>query len=176
MIRWQQCINTNPLVLTALMWLSERECLCKKHTLNICVVKEHQVSDSLSDGSGKKKMFFVLSWPLFHKLEMIQRKIKFKKFISAVAKSSDSLSCSKGCSQFCQPNLFVLMVGDRLPGVGWANSSRDQTRGWEGWDSSFSHALCEEPQRGTLRKSSEAYDLWDSGWEEEQTRILSTPR
>lgn len=108
----------------------------------------------------EKKMFFVLSWPLFHKLEMIQRKIKFKKFISAVAKSSDSLSCSKGCSQFSQPNLFVLMVGDRLPGVGWANSSRDQTRGWEGWGSSFSHALCEEPQRGTQE---EVRSLWSLG-------------
>lgn len=113
-------------------WVRENA-LCKKYTLNIWVVKEHQVSNSLSYGSEKKK-FFVLSLPLFPKLEMIQRKIKFKSLFQLWPKALPLyLTKSKGCSQFGQPNLFVLMVGDRLPGMDWANSSRDQTRGWEGW-------------------------------------------
>lgn len=75
------------------------------------------------------KKFFVLFLPFFHKLQTIQKKIKSKNFISAVARSSDSLylTKNKGCSQFGQPNLFVLTVGDRLPGVGWANSSLSRT-------------------------------------------------
>lgn len=79
------------------------------------------------------KKFFVLFLPLFHKLKTIQEKIKSKRFISAVAKALTLyLTENKGCCQFGQPNLFILTVRDRLPGVGWANSSVQGIRGQAG--------------------------------------------
>lgn len=71
----------------------------------------------------QKKKFFLLFLPLFHKLEMIQKKSSKSLFQLWQKALTLYLTENKGCSLFSQPNLFVLTVGGRLPGVGWANSS-----------------------------------------------------